>query len=173
MLRRRKRRDEPSAPSDDAIYFALRDMVIDAVANGLEPPSPEHEHPDVYGLVVDIPAEGGYVTVAALADDTTSMYTSVGGGIIGSGATDSVAHANHRLLAEVQGRLDRFAEGDDGGLPGPGIVRLHVLTAGDRLGADVPEDAFWGAEAHELTPVIAAVQDMVTAMREATPAGEG
>jgi hypothetical protein len=53
------------------------------VANDLAPPSAAH--PDISGVVVDVPAQGGFATVVGLTDDTTSMYTSTGGGTIGAG----------------------------------------------------------------------------------------
>jgi hypothetical protein len=38
------------------------------------------DHLAVSGIVVDVPAKGGFATIVALADGTTSMYISTGGG---------------------------------------------------------------------------------------------
>ena len=121
------------------------------------------------GVVVDVPAEGGFATVVALTDDTTSMYTSVGGGVIGAGEHRRVAEATHRLLAAVQAQIGMFRSGDDGEFPPTGAVRFHILTPSGNRGEDVPEDCFWGETPHDLAPVIVATQDVVTALREATP----
>lgn len=140
-------------------------MALEAVANGLEPPPADH--PDVSGVVVDIPGSGGFAALVALTDGTTSMYTSAGGGVIGAGQHADVAAATRRLLSVVQEHLGGFPDPDDKGLPPPGEVRFHVLTpSGDRH-RDVPEDAFWGEVEHALAPVIGAAQDVLTAVRQA------
>jgi len=81
-------------------------MALGAVAKGLQ--SPGEDHPDVSGLVVDIPAEGGFATVVALTDDTTSMYMSTGGGTIGAGGHQNVASTTQALLTAAQGQLGAF-----------------------------------------------------------------
>ncbi len=122
------------------------------------------------GIVVDVPSGGAFATIVALTDNTTSMYTSTGGGTLGAGEHAEVAAATHRLLAEVQRHLDQFADGDDQQLPPAGLVRLHVLTPTDTRWADVPDAAFWGREGHPLVPVIAQVQTVIAAIRTVSPA---
>ena len=142
-------------------------MALDAVTRGLASTSPEH--PDVAGLVVDIPAKGGFVTIVGLADGASSMYTSVGGGIIGAGTQAAVAAATEAALVEVQRNLGLFKNRDDHALPPEGLVRLHVLTSSASRRVDVPEGAFWGREGHELTPVISTVQNLISALSAASP----
>jgi len=142
-------------------------MALDAAARGLVSTLPES--PDVSGIVVDVPSTGGYATVVALADGTTSMYTSTGGGTIGAGTHAHVASATHRLLAEVQHHLGMFNMRDDRDMPPSGLVRFHVLTPSSGRRADVPLNAFWGQEGHALMPVITRVQEVITAISEASP----
>lgn len=142
-------------------------MALDATARGLVSASPES--PDVSGVVVDVPRSGGFATIVALADGTTSMYTSTGGGTIGAGTHAHVAAATAKLLAQVQLNLGFFSAPDDRGLPAASAVRLHVLTPAGNRHADVPEDAFWGRQDHALIPVIAGVQDVISALRAASP----
>jgi hypothetical protein len=165
VLSRRKRRAGSETPED--IYRGLRSMVLDSVANGLA--LPPADHPDVSGVVVDIPAQGGFATVVALTDNTTSMYTSTGGGTIGAGEHVEVAAATHRVLSAVQAQLEAFTRKDDGDLPPAGSVRFHVLTPAGSRSEDVPEDSFWGRAPHQLMPMIVSVQELVTAIREASP----
>ena len=167
VLGRRKRGDAGASKTPEELYLGLRRQALDSVANGLA--RPPVEHPDVCGVAVDIPAQGAFATVVALTDNTTSMYTSTGGGTIGAGEHAAVAAATHRLLAAVQAQLDSFRTGDDDELPPTGSVRFHVLTPTGRRAEDVPEDCFWGRAPHELMPVIASTQALVTAMREASP----
>jgi hypothetical protein len=149
------------------MYSHMRSMALGAAKSGVIPRL--GDHPDVFGVVVDIPAQGGYASVVALGDNTTSMYTSTGGGIIGAGEHPVVATATQRLLSAVQAHLTFFSQDDDGSLPRQGEVRLHVLTEDSLRRSDLPEDAFWGNAPNPLMPVIAAVQDVVSKMRGATP----
>jgi hypothetical protein len=158
-LRRRRGREQP--------YSELRALALGAVASGL--PAPSAEHPRVAGVVIDVPSGGSYATIVALTDDTTSMYTSVGGGTIGAGQHASVASATHALLAAVDAHLDQFAGPVDSSLPPAGTVRFHVLGVSGGHTKDVSEDAFWGRANDPLMPVIMAAQRVITAMREASP----
>jgi hypothetical protein len=145
----------------------LRAAAFEASTNGLVPP--RSACPDVSGVVVDIPSQGGFVTIVALADDTTSMYTSVGGGTIGAGQHAVVAAATQQLLSDVQVNLGLFSSMDDQQLPPPGLVRIHVLSPASGRRADLPEGAFWGHQNHELTDVIVCVQTVIAAIRNASP----
>jgi hypothetical protein len=142
-------------------------MTLDAVANGLSAPS--SYHPDVSGVVVDIPAQGGFATVVALTDGTTSMYTSVGGGTIGAGEHSVVRIATRRLLAAVQRELGFFVEVDTDALPPPGLVRFHLLAPHGRRYRDVPEDSFWGRAPDDLMPVIEKTQELISAISNVSP----
>lgn len=151
----------------DVPYADLRAMALGAARSGV---IPRHEqHPAVFGVVVDVSAPGGHVTVVALGDNSTSLYTSAGSGTIGAGEHPEVAAATHRLLAVAEEHLDMFTEGDDESLPPAGQVSFHVLTAKGLRRADVREEAFWGEVADPLLPVIAATQDVITRVRELSP----
>jgi hypothetical protein len=162
-------RKQPKGGGHEAArpYEGLRAMALGAVTNGLR--SPGEDHPDVSGLVVDIPAQEGFATVVALTDDTTSMYMSTGGGTIGAGGQQNVASATHALLAAAQAQLGAFTRLGDSDLPPPGQVRFHLLGPSGSRYQDVPADCFWGRSPHELTPVIAATQDVISAIRSSTP----
>jgi hypothetical protein len=147
------------------VYRGLRQAAIEAVGSGAIGPSAAH--PRVGGTLVDVPSGGGFATVVVLADGTTSLYTSVGGGTIGAGAHEPVAAATRRLLDVVDSQLALFARADDGALPEAGSVRFHVLGFTGSLAADVSEDCFWGRAEHALTPTIAATQEVITAIRAA------
>jgi hypothetical protein len=164
MFGRKKRRDRGGdfpAPTD--VYLGLRHKALESVARGWVSAAPAH--PRVGGVVVDVPASGGFATFVALSDDTTSLYTSVGGGTIGAGDHQPVAAANHRLLATIDEYFLGFSIGADDSLPNAGFVRFHVLGTAGPSTADVPEDCFWGRAPHPLMPVISATHDLITAIR--------
>jgi hypothetical protein len=164
-LFRRPSRRPRGVPGAGDTYAALRANALDS-AGALPAPPPEHSR--VSGVVVDVPASNGYATVVAMTDDTTSMYTSSGGGTVGAGSHAPVSAATHALLTTVDRQLDAFAPGERRDLPPGGTVRFHVLTPAGTATADVPEAAFWGKVAHPLTPVIAATQHVISAIREAS-----
>jgi hypothetical protein len=149
------------------MYATLRTAALDAVALGL--PAPPAEHPTVSGVVVDVPAPGGFVTIVAMGEGSTSMYASNGGGVIGAGGHASVARTTHALLAGIEPHLTGLDASDETSHPPPGLVRLFVLTPTGRRVADAPEDAFWGRLDHPLGDVLAGVQSVVSALREAAP----
>lgn len=142
-------------------------MALGAVARGL--PSPHHDHPEVSGIVIDVPSTDGFATIVALTDNTTSMYTSTGGGTIGAGEHAEVADATRLLLVEVQQHLGLIHSRDDPGFPDAGFVRFHILAPSMGRFVDVPDAAFWGREDHDLMPVIARAQNVITAMSAVSP----
>ncbi len=151
-----------NAPADEK-YLGLRLMALHSSEDGLTVWGPSC--PWISGAVVDIPSAGGFATLVALTDRTTSLYTSVGGGTIGLGSDQLLAEATQRLLAVIESHLGGFWSIEDDGFPIRGLVRIHVLLPQSRRVADVPEDNFWGKAPHPLTPVIAAVQRVVAALR--------
>lgn len=148
-------------------YFDLRSMALKAVDDGrLRPLS---DYATVSGIVVDVPALGGFATLVALADNTTSLYTSVGAETFRTGSHGAVAVETQRLLRTADLYVDAFTEQDDLDLPPHGLVRFHLLSlTGGRI-VDVPEASFWGREPHVLGPLIAAALTVITKVREASP----
>ena len=148
-------------PEPASIYADLRARALDAVQSGHVPSTLRS---GALGVVVDIPASGGFVTIVGLADNTTSMYTSTGGGTIGAGAHRAVATATQALLAVVDAHRSSFDDHVDDALPPPGMVRFHGLAEAGGFVVDVPEDSFWGRAPHALMPLIAATQELIGAI---------
>ena len=163
---RRDKGSKRGGGSPEETYQGLRSIAFGAASSGQ---IPRHDdHPDVYGLVIDMPRQGGYATVVALGDSTTSMYTSTGGGVIGAGGRPAVAASSRRLLTVTQDYLEFFTGDEDGSLPPLGTVRLHVLTSQAPRIADIPGEAFWGKSPHPLLPLIAAAQEVISGLRNAS-----
>jgi hypothetical protein len=128
MLRRR-RKEEPN-PSDHGaeVFDGLRNqfLTVDPPAVGL---TPDKDLPHVFGVVMDMTYPNGSATVVALADGTTSLYTSTGGGVTGGGAHANVVQANRELLLEAEARVDLFeSTRQPPTLPPAGQVNITVLT---------------------------------------------
>lgn len=84
----------------------------------------------VWGALVEIGLNSGCVTLVSLADGTTSMYTSTGGGVIGAGAHKGPAAASRHLLIELQAHLDQLPDAEACPLPGLDGVAFVALTLG-------------------------------------------
>lgn len=162
-----RRRANPSSKPPERVYVELRlgALGVTEAVVGTAPP----EHPNVLGAVVDIPGEGGVASVVALADGTTSMYTSTGGGTIGAGAHDAVARATHALLARLEDSIDLFPVDERVDLPAADMVQITLITPTGRRRANVPAAAFWGGEPSTVAELIAAVHDVISAIRGTEP----
>ncbi len=117
------------------------------------------------GIVVDWGFPAATATLVCMADGTTSLYYSTGGGVIGAGTHASVRRASDALLATATRLLPEISGPDDGSVPEPGLFRFHVHTPeGPRAAtATVPE---LSSGSHPLSPLFAAAQGVITAIRE-------
>jgi hypothetical protein len=154
------------------VYAELRRKIIELGPDevGLDP-SPEL--PRVWGLVMDTGFSESTATLVALADGTTSLYLSHGGGIIGGGTLPPVAAATQRLLKAVESQLHLMPDRapGDGGTPGDGRVVLRALTyAGPRV-VEANEDDL-GYRRHPLSDVFHAAHEVISELRQVEQARE-
>jgi hypothetical protein len=119
----------------------------------------------IAAIVIDVPAEGGYATIAGFADGTTSLYASTGGGTIGAGNYRPVAEATRQLLNTVAAHINAFTETDSGAWPQSGSVRFHLVAAAGNRFLDVPESSSWGRETRVVMPIIEAAHAVVAGIR--------
>ncbi len=117
----------------------------------------------VRGLVTDITYDEGTVSIACLSDDSTSMFTNRGGGILGAGDYEPVAAANRQLLTLTSQLANELPLTADETLPMPGSVRFSILSPNGLRSRMVPEDEL-ATTGHHLSPVYAAVQAVVYEM---------
>ena len=126
----------------------------------------------VWGALVEIGFDDGSATFVSLADGTTSMYTSGGGGVIGAGAHEGPAAASRRLLLELQAHLDLFPPAEACPLPGPDAVAFVVLTFDGIRRAESPEARLSDPTEPLYGPWLAA-NDVITEVRlHSGPDGE-
>jgi hypothetical protein len=161
--RRRRHSGGYHGPPSTDVFDGLRRQVIDLdpAESGL---SPSSTLPHVWGLLMDIASPTGVATLVALADGTTSLYTSTGGGIIGGGEHPQVAAASRRLLEVVERHLPEMPASTDTTLPTAGRVALRALTSQDCRGVDTAEDDL-GYGRHALSPVFHAAHEVITQLR--------
>jgi hypothetical protein len=114
-------------PEIAPIYDALRGKILalDPAAVHIEQTS---ELPNVWGLVMDWSLESGLATIVSLADGTTSMYLSSGGGTIGAGEHAAPAAASINALHVAEIAIADFAPSPNAPFPGAGRTALTLLT---------------------------------------------
>jgi hypothetical protein len=113
----------------------------------------------------------GTATLMALADGTTSLYLSTGGGIIGGGFHQAVAAATQSFLAELEHQLLKLRPDPSDALPATGQVIIRALTYTGRMSAEASEDDL-GHGRHQLSQLFHAAHRVITELRlieEASP----
>jgi hypothetical protein len=113
--------------------------------------------------VTDIAYDEGLVTIACLSDDSTSMFTNRGGGILGAGDYEQVAAANRELLTLTSQLANDLPIAADESLPTAGSVRFSILS-GHGLRSQMVAEEELGDSGHHLSPIYRAVQAVVYEM---------
>ncbi len=147
----------------DKIYTALRAQALSFGSVEIRA-TPVVSGGRALGVVMDMGEDAGVATIVGLADGTTSMYVSNGGGMLGIGENPDAAAASKRWVAVAEAALPALAERDDDDLPEDGSVRLTVLTTGRRFTATAAESEL-RAGAHPLSALYAAGQQVITEIR--------
>jgi len=136
---------------------------LDPVVAGLE--GTRTTHPWLWGVVMETGYSNGIATLVALADGTTNLYLSAGGGSsVAAGTRPAVAAATHALLSTAEASIGNFALDDTDHVPKVGYVRLRLLGWADRRGAEAEEDQI-SQPGHPLAPVFHAAHAVVTQLR--------
>jgi hypothetical protein len=165
MLRRRRPNRERSEPSTAGRGGDLRSQVLsaDPATFGFT----QSEHGPLWGAVMDMGFPNGTATLVSLADGTTSLYTSTGGGIIGGAAHESVVLATREFRAVMVDHLGAFDTPATDRVPNAGTVRFFALGFDGLRSADAPEPDLQARD-HPLWPIYYAAHQVITELRVAT-----
>jgi hypothetical protein len=152
-----------SGESGEEVFQGLRRQVLelDPASAGL---GQSAERSRLWGALMEMGFPNGVATLAALADGTTSLYTSTGGGIIGGGFHQAVAAANQAFLACVEEHITELQPDPDTAVPASGVIIIRALTYTGRLSAEAPEDDL-GHGRHPLSPVFHAGHQVLSQLR--------
>jgi hypothetical protein len=108
--------------------------------------------------------ESATATLLALADGTTSLYLSNGGGIIGGHGHEAVRQSNARLIQKANGSLQNLQRCETFPIPAVGHTFFYVLTdAGILTGGALEDDLGFGR--HQLSSLFHAGHDVITQLR--------
>jgi hypothetical protein len=150
--------DSPQQPVD--LFVDLRGKAMHYVSTRADSA--------VHGLVADIAYDEGTVTIVCLDDDTTAMYTSHGGGIIGAGEHEHVVAVTRRVLELAALQQVSIPLVTDDRLPLPGNVQFSVLTR-QGVRSDTADEVELDNKTHPLSPLFFAIQDVVTELGRVDP----
>jgi hypothetical protein len=154
-------------PQPADVYLGLRSraLTVDPKDIGLEP---SDAVPNVWGMLMEFRISGTVVTLLSLADGTTSLYFSNGGGIIGGGQHEEVAGASRDFIALAESFFNDLAPATEYPLPSPNRVKFYFMTFSGAYTADVDQDELV-EHGNSLSPLYYAGNDVITQVRLHTP----
>lgn len=167
MFSRLFHRSPPSSsqvPRPVAIYTGLRGQIFDLKPADLEL---SEKQAALFGVLMEMGYEHGAASLVTLADGTTSLYFSTGGGIIGGGRHKEVARAAQDFLAAVRAGLPAFEPAREHPLPLVRQVRFYALTERGVYTTFAPEDDL-GQNRVPLAELFYAGQQVITQLRQHT-----
>jgi hypothetical protein len=146
-----------------AAYQHLRSQAlsVERASAGIPAPSPDAP---VWGLLMEMGFPNGTATLFPLADGTTSLYHSGGGGVLGGQGHEAVRRANAALLTEANGLVARLKPTSIYPLPAAGVTTFYARTdSGILAGGGADEDL--GRGRHDLSPLFRAGHAVLTELR--------
>lgn len=152
-----------AAPEPTATYLQLRERILslNPAELGL---SPSQAVPHVWGVLVEMGYEVGTATLFSLADGTTSLHYSTGGGLLGRGDYAPLAKASKSLVTLAETFLQHMSITTDFHLPEVGRVRFILLTYTSAYAAEAAEKVL-ASNTHPLSPLFKSVQATLKQLR--------
>ena len=142
---------ETASPEFAQTYLQLRDLIF-----RLEPANlglaPSAANPHVWGVLMETGYVVGTATLLSLADGTTSLYYSTGGGMLGRGDYAPVADASRTLVLQAENHLSQMEPTGDVPLPAVGHVRFSCLTYSGICTSEAAEVSLKAGK-HPLSPL--------------------
>lgn len=160
----RKRARKRLPPAE--VYSRLRSQVLELTPDQLGD-SVSVDAP-ILALLMETAHPEAVATLIAVADGSSSLYFSNGGGFIGAGAHASVAEATRRWLEAGRAHLSELPAIVDPALPDEGMTQLVAVTAEGLHGVTAPEEEL-GEGRHGLSPLFQSGQDVITQIRLVQP----
>jgi hypothetical protein len=148
------------APTVAEIYMGLRGQVLGLGAVEVEGLPEERQ---LLAAVMDMGVDGAVATLVGVADGSTSMYFSTGGGVIGAGQHEAVRAATERWLETCIASAEQFVPVVEPPLPAAGTTQLVLVTRVGLAHALAAENEL--RPQHPLWPVYAAAQEVITQIR--------
>jgi hypothetical protein len=155
------RKKEKPSPAEMFRDMRERALSVTPTELGLLPSS---DRPRVWAILMETGYETAASSLVVIADGSTSLYFSNGGGMIGCGEHAPVREAGARLLAAAEAHFELLTRVADTRLPEVGRVRFYARTFDGIVGAEGGEVDL-GENRHPLSPLFMAGHDVITAIR--------
>jgi hypothetical protein len=142
----------------------LREMVFNLKPNEIGLTKDNFKHP-VWGIVMETGFPEGIFTLVSLADGTTSLYFSNGGGIIGSGEHENVRDASGRFFTRAQHFYKKATKVTNHPAPNNGEVKFYFFTFDETLIYSASEEKL-GNDKDELSELFYAAHGVISELRK-------
>jgi hypothetical protein len=159
FLDRRRTREQPAAAE---IYTSLRQQVLDLRREQLVD-SADADIP-LTALLMETGYPEAVATLVGVADGSSSLYFSNGGGVIGAGEHSAVAEATRRWLETGSEFLSQLSAASDPPPPDEGLTQFVAVTDEGLRAARALEEELGNGE-HALSPLFYAGHDVITQIR--------
>lgn len=160
---------QPQTPNPAAMAADMRSRALAVKLQDLGLTASSYPHA-VWGVVMDTGLDrGGAYSLVVLADGTTSLYFSTGGGIIGAGEHARVRQAAGAMLSEANRLRTETKPTESTPLPSSGQVAFYLLSNAGTLTASGAEASFGGGK-ERLSPLFFAGHNVITEVRKAQEA---
>jgi hypothetical protein len=165
LFRRKRAERAPAEAEAEDMAALLRRNALGLSADQLGLP----EGTPVVALLMETGHELAVATLLGVADGTTSLYLSNGGGVIGAGQHPAVAAATAAWLRALEPARPLLAPAEDPGPPGEGCTQFVAVTPEGLLSAAARESELAAGD-HALSPLFLAAQAVITQVRLAQSA---
>ncbi len=153
---------DSAAPQHSPVFSQMRQEALTTPPEELQF---EGRRPRVWGSVMELGLPTGRVaTLVVFADGTTSLLSSAGGGIVGSGSQRTVRRASDEFLEEAVEANRGMTDAAESPLPSPGRVRFYLRTNAGLRTAEAGEDEL-KAGGHALSELYTAGQAVLAQVR--------
>jgi len=158
--------------SGGEVFAGLRNQALATKRSQVGMPAPPDSSP-IWGLLMETGYPKATATVFALADGTTSLYLSSGGGVIGGQGHVSVRIANAEFLAVANRLRQNLTPTTEYPFPKTGDTVFYALTDSGVLTGGGPENDL-GHGRHPLSHLFHAGHGVLTQLRLITESkGQG
>jgi hypothetical protein len=144
------------------IYTELRQQALRLTPEQLS--DGEVASAPILALLMETGYPEGVATLVAVADGTSSLYFSGGGGVIGAGTHAAVAEASRRWLDTGHDFLAQLSPISDPPPPAQGLTQFVAVTKEGLHGTAAAEEEL-GEGRHPLSPLFYAGHDVITQIR--------
>lgn len=143
---------------------SLRDLVFSLKPEQIGLTKENFKH-SIWGIIMETGLSDGYYTLVSLADGTTSLYFSNGGGIIGGGEHENVREASRNFIAGAQHFYKKAVKDATHSAPNNGEVKFYFLGFNETFMYSAPENTL-GDNKDDLSQLFYVAHGVITELRE-------